>query len=128
MNYLLDTHVLLWMLDDKDKLSKEAESAITDRSNTLYVSTATFWELAVKKSSNKLTLDRSLLSIMDTLAELDIRILPIKAIHVFPIETLKTYHRDPFDRIIIAQAMVEELTVISKDAAFPFYPISVLWD
>lgn len=128
MNYLLDTHVLLWMLDDKEQLSKTVTNIVTNRSNQLYVSTASFWELAVKKSIGKLVLSRSLLSILDNLPELSIQVLPIKSIHVLPIETLRQFHRDPFDRIIITQAMVEEFTIISKDAVFPYYPISVIWD
>lgn len=123
MTYLLDTQTLIWALENNPKLSPKATALITDGTNSLRVSIASLWEMAIKSSIKKLELTQPLHEIIRRLPEMDISILAINPDHVLEVEKLPLLHRDPFDRIIIAQAIVEKHEIISSDEQFATYPI-----
>lgn len=125
MNLLLDTHVFLWAIDDHPKLSDKARAAIIDGRNVVFVSAATAWEIAVKKSIGKLSAPSE-----NYLQELQIhRFTPlnITSEHALAVEQLPSYHRDPFDRLLVAQAQLEKLTLITRDSRLDAYDIPILW-
>ena len=123
MNLLLDTHALLWWLDDDPSLAPTARAAIADGGNIVFVSAATVWEIRIKQALGKLTLpDR----FGEVLKEQPFLELDITTPHAHCVATLPPHHRDPFDRMLVAQALVENLTLVSRDATIPRYPIRVL--
>ncbi len=124
--YLLDTHTLLWFLSDSPNLSKQAREIIM-REKKIYVSIASLWEIAIKKSIGKLDLKYSLQEIESLCEEKDISILQIKAIYFDELISLEKNHNDPFDRLIISQSMIENLTIITKDSIIPKYPVKTIW-
>lgn len=121
---LLDTHTLLWWLSDDAALSTRARIEISDPTNEPLVSTATIWEIAIKCSLGKITAPEDLL---DRIAEEDFGWLPVNAAHAWRVGTLPFHHRDPFDRILIAQAAVEGIPIITKDTRFGAYDIETRW-
>jgi PIN domain nuclease of toxin-antitoxin system len=128
MRILLDTHAFLWFLLDDPKLSAIARQAIINPDNDIAVSPATYWEIAIKIRLNKYMLPEPYEVFMEReIVTNQFRILPIVPRHTAVLTTLPFYHRDPFDRLIIAQAMVEQMPVISGDAAFAAYPVTCLW-
>jgi PIN domain nuclease of toxin-antitoxin system len=128
MKLLLDTHALLWYLHDDAKLSSEAKSLISEPTNTLLISPISYWELAIKASLKKLVLKTPVIDLVrEATADLGATILPIEPRHVVPLETMPFHHRDPFDRLLIAQAMVESIPVVSADTVFDSYRVSRLW-
>jgi PIN domain nuclease of toxin-antitoxin system len=125
---LLDTHVLIWAVDDTSKLSPAADAELRNPVNELVVSAATPWEIAIKLSVSKLTLSLPFRDWMTkALTDLPAALLPIHVEHCDAQIALPGHHRDPFDRLLIAQAMVENIPVVSADAAFDPYPIRRIW-
>ena len=122
---LLDTHVLLWALYDSSRLSSAAKNAIA--SSSCAVSIASLWELSIKHSLGKLSLKQSVVEIADTCAKHHIRLLGITPEHCQRTETLPFIHRDPFDRLLIAQALEENLVLVSKDQYAPQYGVQSVW-
>ena len=120
MNLLLDTHVLLWWLDDPALLSETAESAIRDPDNNILVSAATIWEIVIKKGIGKLDAPGDL---DEALRDCGFASLPVTVQHALAVGSLPSHHRDPFDRMLVAQAIAEGLTVVSRDADVLRYPI-----
>jgi PIN domain nuclease of toxin-antitoxin system len=128
MRALLDTSSFLWFVAGSDSLSIKARDLIVDINNDLFLSVASLWEIAIKISIGKLKLLRSFEQIIPAqLEENFINILPIELNHLSQIIELPFHHRDPFDRLIIAQGMTEGLPVISSDASFQMYPVEVIW-
>jgi PIN domain nuclease of toxin-antitoxin system len=128
MRLLLDTHSFLWFLLDDPKLSKTAKDSIADPNNDIEISPASYWEIAIKISLNKYSLPESYEQFMEReLATNQFRILPIEPKHTAALTSLPFHHRDPFDRLIIAQAMVEQIPVVSGDEAFAVYPVTCIW-
>ena len=127
MTYLLDTQTLIWALENNPRLSAKATKLITDGDNSLWVSIASVWEMAIKSSIKKLELTQTLEDIIKRLPEMEISLLPIQPDHILVVEKLPLLHRDPFDRIIIAQAIVEKLEIISSDEQFSLYPVIFHW-
>jgi PIN domain nuclease of toxin-antitoxin system len=128
MRLLLDTHSFLWFLLDDRKLSKTAKDSIADPDNDIEISPASYWEIAIKISLNKYSLPEPYEQFMEReLATNQFRILPIEPKHTATLTRLPFHHRDPFDRLIIAQAMVEQIPVISGDAAFAAYTVTCIW-
>lgn len=128
MKLLLDTHALLWFLADDPRLSATAERAIEDISNERWLSPISLLEIAVKIRLGKLSLDRPFAEMFPChLESNDIRLLTIETRHVALLTTLPLHHRDPFDRLLIATALIDQLTLISSDQAFDSYGISRLW-
>lgn len=124
MNLLLDTHTLIWMATDAARLSADATSALTDPANDLYASAVSGWEISIKRARGRLRfpdVDRRML------ATLRVAELPVTFDHAAHVARLPELHRDPFDRMLIAQAVAEDLTIVSRDRAFEGYPVSVHW-
>ena len=124
--YLLDTHTLLWFLRDSPQLSKKALGIITTE-NKVYVSIASLWEIAIKKSIGKLEFEHSIEKIAELCHEKDILILQIQPKYFDKIIELPNIHNDPFDRLIIAQAIIENLIIITKDTIIPKYSVKTIW-
>jgi len=127
MDYLLDTHTFIWFLEGSEKLPTRLVDSISDLNNTCYVSLASLWELSIKISAGKLELQTDFTNLESSIQVLSLKVLPISIPHINTVFELEFHYRDPFDRIIIAQAITENLTVISKDKNFSLYPIKLLW-
>ena len=128
MKYLLDTHTLLWFLQGDKKLSDKARQFIDNPSNEKFLSVASLWEIAIKMSLGKLVLGKSFEKLFPEQLHFNhIQILAITIDSLTKLATLPFHHRDPFDRLIIAQALVERLPIIGADAAFDAYGISREW-
>ena len=128
MKLLVDTHTFLWLVEGSPKLSSTAKAALANRNNELYLSVASIWELAIKVGNKKMALTDPLDMFVGkwTLAY-QLALLPIDAAHVLAVVGLPDHHRDPFDRILIAQAHVESMTLVSVDAKFAPYSVPILW-
>jgi PIN domain nuclease of toxin-antitoxin system len=128
MRLLLDTHTFLWWINNDPSLSQPARSAISSELNECYVSLASCWELAIKVSIGKLQLTKSLdRFIPEELATNDFQLLSIHFKHVAKVETLPFHHRAPFDRLLVAQALSEKMTLISADTVFSENGVKRLW-
>ena len=128
MKLLLDTHVFLWLASEPDKLSSKAKEAVLSQSNQLYVSLASLWEMQIKSQLGKLALDIPLSALWHEQKETNqIELLPISAEHIWELETLPNFHRDPFDRLIISQAKTERFIIVSADTAVTQYPVTTIW-
>jgi PIN domain nuclease of toxin-antitoxin system len=125
---LLDTHAMLWFFWDDSRLSKPAKSLIENAENRKLVSIAACWEIAIKVGLGKLDLGESSHSFLSReIARNNFELLPINLEHVTTVEGLPAHHRDPFDRLLIAQAIVERLPLVSSDDAFDQYNIQRIW-
>ena len=123
MRYLLDTHAYIWYVEDNKKLSKTALNIIDSSESKLYFSLASIWEITIKASLKKLNLKQSISNIFEELEKLDIALLNFTKNDFEILYRLDFFHRDPFDRMLISQAIAENLTLISKDSAFDKYQI-----
>jgi PIN domain nuclease of toxin-antitoxin system len=125
---LLDTCALLWFLGDDPKLSVRAKTALEDPANRRWLSPIRLMEIALKVREGKLPLpDPYPVMFPRRLIANDIQLLPLEAGHIEPLTTLPMHHKDPFDRLIAATALVEGMTVVSSDTAFDAYGVSRLW-
>jgi PIN domain nuclease of toxin-antitoxin system len=122
MNLLLDTHILLWHLMDNSKLSEEKSQIIENPQHQKFFSIVSLWEIAIKTSIGKLEIQQSL----ETIVPQEIIILDLKLPHLKLVQKLPFYHRDPFDRILIAQAQSEKLTIMTDDSNFKHYDIDLI--
>jgi PIN domain nuclease of toxin-antitoxin system len=128
MKILLDTHTFLWWISDDQKLSGRAREIISDGSNELFLSAATGWEIAIKVQIGRLKLpEEPIRFIIEQMRINAIQSLPIQMNHALHISTLPQHHRDPFDRLLIAQAQLEGLPVLSSDHQLANYQIEVIW-
>lgn len=128
MEYLIDTHSFLWFINGDEQLSGKAKNAIADPDAIKYISIASFWEIAIKVSLGKLSLDMAYQDLRQQVILNGFEILPITFEHTVELTSLELHHRDPFDRIIIAQALTEKLVLISKDGNFNKYnKLQLLW-
>ncbi len=123
MNLLLDTHVLLWWLDDNPTLLIKAKEAIADGRNVVFISAATIWEIRIKHTLGKLEIPVNFRKVLE---QQPFEMLPITADHAHLIGELPAYHRDPFDRMLIAQASFEGFTLVTRDKQFKRYKISTI--
>lgn len=127
MKALLDTHAFLWSISDDERLSRKAQQIFTG-SNDLWLSVASIWEILIKVKSGKLPLpEPSGPYLVREFSENGIEVLPIKLDHVLRIEKLTPHHRDPFDRILIAQSIEEKLPLVTADPIFERYPVKLIW-
>lgn len=127
MKALLDTHAFLWAISDDARLSRRAQQIFTGP-NDLWLSVGSIWEILIKAKTGKLPLpEPSGPYLVRKLSENRIEVLPIKLDHVLRIETLAVHHRDPFDRILIAQSIEEKLPLITADPIFERYPVNLIW-
>jgi PIN domain nuclease of toxin-antitoxin system len=130
MKLLLDTHTFLWSVIASfgPGLPQATRELLEDPTNTLYLSTASVWETAIKISTGKLRLPQPVGQIVNMeITRGDVQLLNIQLNHLVLIETLPFHHKDPFDRLLIAQAQAENLTVVSIDTAFDPYGVNRLW-
>ena len=127
IKYLLDTHVILWILDGKEKFSDKTFRILTDSGNVKYVSIASAWEVAIKIGKGHLQLDGGVSEFLRTADRHGVKLLPIKRKHIKTLETLPLLHRDPFDRILVASAMAEGMSLITADENVPRYDVASLW-
>ena len=123
MRLLLDTSTLLWWLDDDKKLGAAARAAIADPENEVFVSAASAWEISVKRASRKLDAP---FDIASALARNHFAELPIEVAHAVAAGELPPHHRDPFDRMLVAQAQLDDLTIVADDAEIAKYDATLL--
>ena len=128
MTYLLDTGVWLWSLGEPGRISHKVRDVIADRSHDVFLSAVTSWEVAIKAASGKLHLPEPPdLYVPQRMASQGLRPLAVSHQHALAVFTLPAHHRDPFDRLLIAQAKVEDMTLITADRRFQQYPVQLLW-
>ncbi len=128
MQLLLDSHVFLWWVEDDPKLSNLARNLIANTDNDCFVSLATAWELAIKAGQGKLNLKSTVSNYVGRHIQINaFNLLDVKLAHIDGVELLPPHHKDPFDRLLIAQAKSEGLQLISADIAFDAYKIDRLW-
>jgi PIN domain nuclease of toxin-antitoxin system len=127
MSFLLDTHTFIWFINGDRSLSDKVISKIKNVENQCFFSIASIWEIAIKVKLNKLHLKSDFNEITNFCFGNEIEILPITFEHIQALNNLDFHHRDPFDRLIIAQSIVEELTVLTKDENFHLYNVKCLW-
>ncbi len=123
MNFLLDTHILLWWLADNSLLTKKERFIISDKKNTIYVSSVSIWEINIKKRIGKLHIPDNLI---ETIQEYQFKELPISWKHTEYISFLPNHHSDPFDRMLIAQTRIDNLTLITADQKLLKYNVDIL--
>jgi PIN domain nuclease of toxin-antitoxin system len=124
MNYLLDTHIFLWMLADPARLNEKATKIIQNPNKSVYVSAVTAVEIAIKKKLRKLDAPDGLGAEIRSRGLLE---LPLRYTHGEAMQNLPDHHSDPFDRMLIAQAQCEGFTIITHDGKFENYPVEILW-
>ncbi len=128
MKLLLDTHSFLWFISGSANLSSTARSLIENASNRPFLSVASLWEMAIKLSIGKLSLAQPFEVLIPQQMRLNgIELLDIRMEHVFAVAKLPFHHREPFDRLLIAQARVEDMPIVGSDTAFGAYAIRQLW-
>lgn len=127
MDLLLDTHVLIWFLNGDEKLSLKVKESIEDANNTKFVSIASIWEIAIKISLDKFRFPKGFKHFLEIIEENGFEILPISFEHTMIVSTLEYIHRDPFDRILIAQCKGNNLTIATKDENIQRYNILTIW-
>lgn len=128
MKLLLDTHTFIWWDSNPDRLSAHVLTLFEDCKHTLLVSVASLWEMQIKIHLGKIKLKLSIKEIIKNQQETNgIEVLPISLNHVLELENLPAVHKDPFDRLLIAQANAEQAALVSSDAIFSKYPVKVIW-
>ena len=127
MNYLLDTHTLIWFLNGEDNLSDKSKEVIENPENSNFISIASIWELAIKISLGKFKFKKGFKKFLELIDENGFEVIPISFEHALRLSTLEFIHRDPFDRLIVVQAMTDNLTVITRDENMAKYEIKTLW-
>lgn len=127
MNLLVDTHTMLWFAAGDARLSLKAREAIERPDNISYVSIASWWEIAIKCSLNKLRLDIPLEDFIAERVDEGFRVLPIDTQHLPVLAKLPFHHHDPFDRLIICQAMAENMAICTGDSDFTAYDVRRIW-
>ncbi len=127
MNYLIDTHALIWFLNGDEELSENAKKCMEEKSSINFVSIASLWEIAIKISLGKLELNAPYNKLAEQLEKNNFQVLPITFEDTLILSSLPFHHRDPFDRIIISQSLTNNMPVISKDKYFKSYAVSLFW-
>jgi PIN domain nuclease of toxin-antitoxin system len=128
MRLLLDTHAFLWWVEDAPQLSTKARSAIASADNECLLSFVSYWEMAIKSSLGKLALAKEIRRfIAEQLAANAFQPLGIEPRHIFRVAELPFHHRDPFDRLLVAQALEEDLSIVSRDRVFRSYGVARVW-
>lgn len=128
MKLLLDTHTFLWMSLDDGQLSQMTRELLSDTANELFLSPASYWEIAIKISIGKYTLTEPLAEFVKSeLVANDLKLLPIKIDHAAEVTRLPFHHKDPFDRMLIAQSLVESIPIVGCDPIFDRYGVTRIW-
>ncbi len=127
MKYLLDSGVWLWSIASVERIGRPGLDVLRNSQQEIYFSAASVWELSIKAHLRKLTLPAPPAVIPAFMAKQGLRPLPVNHIHAVKVYDLPSHHGDPFDRLLIAQAIVENMTILTADRAFAKYPVEVLW-
>ena len=127
MDILLDTHAFIWFFNGDEQMSLKARKLIEDSKNSIYVSIASIWEVAIKIGLKKLVFDGNTTEIADLIDQNGFQILQISIGHTTAYETLELIHRDPFDRILVAQAFIENMTIVTRDENIQKYRTKTIW-
>jgi len=127
MKYLIDTHVVLWVAENSPLLSERAKDVILDKSTKIYVSIVSAWEVAIKLGANKLSLDGGLPEFFRIIDENEFITLPVERDYLLQLQNMSSFHKDPFDRLIIATALIENMILITSDDNIQRYSIPWLW-
>jgi len=127
-NFLLDTHALIWFITDNSQLPANTKKLIENKQNGCFVSIVSLWEISIKHSIGKLQLGTSLEEIFKLIAQTEFDILHISPNHLLQSAKLPFHHRDPFDRILIAQAICENHQLVSRDGIFQQYEVGLVWE
>lgn len=128
MKLLLDTHTFLWLVEGSPNLSAAAKAALTDPANDLFLSAASIWEMAIKSGNKKLALSDPLDAyVAKWAAAYHLSALPVLFGHAQSVANLPPHHKDPFDRLLIAQAALEGMTVVTSDGKFAPYGVPIIW-
>lgn len=128
MKTLLDSHALIWSTVEPDRLSKNARQFFTKPGQELIVSIASLWEITIKMANGKLTsLGASIEDLIAALRTRRVELLPIRTSHLIRLQSLPYHHRDPFDRLLVAQAIEENLAILTDDAHIRLYPVKAVW-
>ena len=128
MRLLLDTHTFIWLDNSPDQLSTEARKLLQDTNNDLLLSIVSVWEIQIKAQLGRLSLKGDLAEVIQEQQEINgIELLPITLRHVLALSELPSHHGDPFDRLLISQSRIEDVTLVSRDRIFSSYPVDVLW-
>lgn len=127
MKYLIDTVVWLWSLDAVDRINKRGIEILRGGEEEIYFSAATAWEISIKASLGKLKLPTPHTCVLKFSEKQGLRPLPITQLHALKVYELVHHHRDPFDRLIIAQALAEDMVVLTADRDFEKYPVDIVW-
>lgn len=128
MNLLLDTHVFIWLSLTPERLSQQVTDLLMDETNLWFLSLASVWEMQIKRQLGKLSLNLPLPELIASQQQTNgLQLLPIELNHIFTLENLPQFHRDPFDRLLIAQAITEQIPLLSIDTVFDHYPVQRLW-
>jgi PIN domain nuclease of toxin-antitoxin system len=128
MKVLLDTHAFIWFVEDNAQLPLKSKQIIEKQDNEVFLSIASVWEMAIKIQLGKLNINKSIEEIVELIAINGFQFLPILPNHIIRMSTLNFFHRDPFDRIIIAQGLTESATILSRDAVFDNYEVKRVWE
>ena len=127
MKFLLDTHTFIWGCEDSDKLSYAAKKIINSADNLKYISLASIWEFSIKYSMGKLKFEGGLSRLYEIVSQYGLTILPITKTHLANVIDLPFIHRDPFDRLLIATARAEGITILTADDNIHRYDVASLW-
>ena len=128
MRLLLDTHVFIWWFSEPEKLSPKASTLLADDDNELLLSVASVWEMQIKIQLGKLKFTVPLRELVESQEKANgVKVLPVGLEHVLSLDTLPAHHKDPFDRLLVAQAKVEGASLVSADPVFSGYPVKLLW-
>lgn len=126
--FLLDTHAFLWLAAEPKRIAPRVRRRLQESTANLFLSAASIWEMAIKSSLGKLRLELPLGELIDSqTASMGLSILEVRRVHAVMIEDLPFHHRDPFDRLIVAQAICERLILVSGDPALDAYPVERIW-
>jgi PIN domain nuclease of toxin-antitoxin system len=124
LKLLLDTDATLWFLSGDDRLSEAARRQLTDDTNRVLLSAAVVWEIAIKRALGKVTVPDEYLPL---LLDAGVQPLAVSVAHAAAVEHLPPHHRDPFDRLLVSQAFTEDAALVSRDAAFEPYDVTLVW-
>ena len=128
LDLLFDMHSFVWWADEPTKLSRVALAALEDENNRLFLSGVSIWEMQIKVQLGKMKLKLPLQDLIDSQQrDNEVEILSITTEHILALDNLPFHHKDPFDRLLIAQSLVEDFTILTVDSEFPAYPAKLLW-
>lgn len=128
MKLLLDTHTFIWWSSEPEKLSSDVLAYLDDEDNELILSVVSVWEIQIKSQLGKLKLNVPLEELVESQRQANgVQVLPVQLDHVLALNALPALHKDPFDRLLIAQGQIEDANIVSRDKIFGGYPVKVLW-